>query len=108
MPQMELTNRSWCNNRLIVIGPAKGIQQFDGRVSLKSKLRARFIEILELSDSRQAWEFETDDPPILALNRLSERWHFLTFLLDYEVEAKRVKGLVKAKAGKLTRYRITY
>jgi hypothetical protein len=40
--------------------------------------------------------------------RLSRRSPTLTFLLDYEVPAKRVKGLAKAKAGALMDHHVTY
>jgi len=32
----------------------------------------------------------------------------LTLLLDYEIEASRIKGLAKAKAGELQHYEVRY
>ena len=90
----------WCNNRLTVLGPKPDLQRF-----LKSKwdrqVHARHGEWLENFPRRFVCQFETDEPPLKELRGLSRRWRRLVFLLDYEVESERQKGLAKAKVGRL-------
>jgi hypothetical protein len=52
--------------------------------------------------------FETDEPPLEPLVSLSRRWPVLTFLLEYELESERIKGLAKAKDRKLIRHEVRY
>ena len=95
-------------NRLTVVGPANGLKQFDRNVEWTAQLGARHVELLEHSADRHAWQFETDEPPLKFLRTLSRPRRPLTFLLDYDWEEGRTKGLAKAKAGRLRSYFVTY
>ena len=96
------------SNRLMAVGPASDLKQFDRKEDWTDEPDIRFVEILEHSADRHAWQFETDEPPMDFLKALSRRWQSLTFLLDYEREDKRIKGLAKAKAGRLRNYSVNY
>ena len=61
-----------------------------------------------IKTDRHSWQFETDEPPLKFLKTLSRRWRSLTVLLDYDLEDKSIKGLAKAKAGRLRNYSVTY
>src|SRR5204863_281073 len=95
-------------NRLTVVGRAGDLKQFDRDEAWKAESGARYTELLEHSADRHAWQFETDKPPLKFLEALSRRWRSLAFLLDYDWEDKRLKGLAKAKAGRLRNYSVTY
>ena len=97
-----------CVNRLTVVGPSAALKPFDENVSLETELGARHADLLELSATRLAWQFESDIPPLEALKRLSIRHSLLTLLLDYEQEDQRIKGLAKANVGRLERYQVSY
>ncbi len=96
-----------CCNRLTVLGPTPELGRF-----LKSKwdrrLHARHVEWMENSPSRFVCLFETGEPPLEHLRKQSEWWRSLMFLLDYEVESERKKGLAKANAGRLEHWETTY
>jgi hypothetical protein len=97
----------WSSNRLTVLGSRGQVQRF-----LKSnwdrRLRARHGEWMENSPCRLVCVFETDDPPLEPVRSLSRRWLGLTFLLDFEVETDRLKGLAKAKKGQLEHCQFSY
>ena len=95
-------------NRLTVVGPASDLKQFDRNVEWTAELGARHIELLENSADRHSWQFETDEPPLKFLKTLSRRWRSLTFLLDYDWEDKRIKGLAKAKSERLKNHCVIY
>jgi len=103
-----LRKEDMTTNRLTVVGPASDLKQFDRNVEWTAELGARHIELLENSADRHSWQFETDEPPLKFLKTLSRRWRSLTFLLDYDWEDKSIKGLAKAKAGRLRNYSVTY
>ena len=84
--------------RLTVLGSKARGQRFQ-KSNWNRHLRASHGDLLENSPSRSARQFEADDPPGGSLKELSRRWSGLTFLFDYDVQAQRVKGLAKAKAG---------
>src|SRR5260370_36330172 len=94
-------------NRLTVFGPEKELTRFlKGR--WKNALRGRFWELLETMRIRWGFQFETESSPVQSLERLSRRWPTLVFVLEYENETKRTKGLVKAKAGVVEQYQVRY
>jgi len=95
-------------NRLTVVGPTSDLKQFDRNVEWTADLGARHVELLENSADRHSWQFESDEPPLKFLKTLSRRWPLLTFLLDYEWEEKRIKGLAKAKAGRPRNWSVIY
>ena len=97
----------WSNNRLTVVGPKADVGQ-----SLKSKwyrrLGARHGEMMENLRRRYVSIFETDEPPLEPLRKLSRRWPRLVFLLDYEIESKRIKGILKAQTGRIASCQLEY
>ena len=95
-------------NRQTVVGPASDVKQFGRNVEWTAELGARHVELLENSADRNSWQFETDEPPLKFLKTLSRRWRSLTFLLEYDWEDSRLKGLAKAKAGRLRNYSVIY
>ncbi len=90
-----------------MLGAKADLQRF-----LKTKwdrrLHARHGEWMENSPRRFVCQFEADEPPLEHLRKHSGRWTSLVFLLDYEVEAERVKGLAKASAGRVEHWETAY
>lgn len=89
-------------NRLTVVGRVLAFQNS----AWLTVLSGRHAEPLEFGTTRFACQFETTDSPLPALQRLSQLHPGLVFLLDYE--ADRIKGLAKAKAGRLIHHQIRY
>ena len=89
-----------CHNRLLLVGPARELKRF-GRSDWETKARARFLDVLECSDTRLSFQFESGEPPLAYMKTASRRWRTLTFLLDYEIEELGLKGLAKAHGGAL-------
>jgi hypothetical protein len=56
---------------------------------------ARHIDWLQLSPGRHVCQFETKQPPLTQLQKISRRWATLTFLLDFENE-----GLGQSQSGR--------
>jgi hypothetical protein len=100
-----LDNR--CINRLTVLGSKEQVQRF-----LKSKwerrLRARYCEWMENLPRRVVCLFETDEPPLASLRKISWRRRHLALLLDYEIERVRIKGLAKVQAGRIAHCELEY
>jgi hypothetical protein len=97
-----------CNNRLTIVGPRAEVKAFS-ESSWEVAVEAKHVELLEASPNRMAWQFETEaKPPLIWLLEISSRWPSLTFVLDYEQEKARFKGLAKAKGGAVEHYRIKY
>jgi hypothetical protein len=89
-----------CLNRLTVLGPKEPVQRFL-RSGWEKRVRGRYFELLETMPRRFGCLFETDEPPMDPIRRLSRRRPELVLILEYEVESQRVKGLVKAQGGKI-------
>jgi len=88
-----------CKNRLTVIGRSAAFGRFDW----SDEAKAKHIELLECSHRRWGWQFETDSgPPLAWMVKASKRWPSLIFLLDYELEELRRKGMVSARKAVLT------
>jgi hypothetical protein len=96
--------KPYCANRLTVVGRTKEIARF------KTKYEPDYLglALLENSRTRVAWQFETGEPPISEIIQLSTLWHSLVLLLDYDREDRRIKGLVRAKAGALQHHLVRY
>jgi hypothetical protein len=96
-----------CDNRLTVIGPVTQVRKF-----VKSEwditLGARHGEFLENSPGRYVCQFKTQGLPLAKLQRLSGQWLRLVLLLDYELQAKRIKGLAMARGNQLENHQIKY
>ncbi len=107
-PGIEHTSTPRCHNRLTIIGRRNGVKLFDNDIGWPAKFGARHRELQECSPTRLVWLFETDTPPLEQMKRLSLRHPRLTFLLEYDREDARVKGLAKARAGRLKSYRFRY
>jgi hypothetical protein len=97
-----------CVNRLAVIGRLDRMTAFQKRSRWQAVLHARFGELLEMSEDRFAWSFETDAVPVEEIRKLSRRRPELVFLLDYEIAESRIKGIVKARAGEIERCDLSY
>jgi hypothetical protein len=98
----------YCLNRLTIVGPAKDLRRFYRDEHWMAEGGVRHFELLEHSPERHAWQFETDAPPLPFLRGISRQWPSLTFLLDYDCEDQRLKGLAKAKNGRVRHCRVTY
>ena len=94
-------------NRLTVLGTKRDVRRFQNSAWEKS-LHARYSDPLQLSPCRFVCQFETSTPPLPALQRMSRSYPTLVFLLEYENEMTRIKGLAKVKAGKLEHCEIGY
>ena len=97
----------WCANRLLIVGPARELKRFE-RSNWDGKARAKFIDVLECSKSRLAFQFETTKAPTRYIKAASLEWSKLTFLLDYEIEDWCIKGLAKARRGELESCIVNY
>ncbi|KAF0179578.1 MAG: hypothetical protein FD161_1195 [Limisphaerales bacterium] len=95
-------------NRLLVVGPARTLRAFVRDDRWMRGLGARSFDLLECAPSRHAWQFETDAPPVTWLRRESRGWPALVFVLDYDREAWREKGLLKARRGRVAHHRVRY
>ena len=95
-------------NRLTIIGPEKRLNRFYKDEQWLAVAGARHLELLEHARERHAWQFETIPQPPVYLRVLSRQWPGLTFLLDYDCEVQRLKGLVKAKNGRMSHCRVSY
>jgi hypothetical protein len=93
------------HNRLTVLGGRRVLRKFQDSDWLAA-MAGRYAEPLELAPTRFACQFETPGNPLPALRRLSRSHPGLIFLLDYETN--RLKGLAKAKAGRLVHHQIRF
>ena len=98
----------YSQNRLTIVGPARDLIRFFRDERWMQAGGVRHIDLLEHSPNRHAWQFDTDAPPLPFLRSISRQWTSLTFLLDYDCEDQRLKGLVKARNGTLRHYRVGY
>ena len=96
------------NNHLTIIGPKATVKRFYNDDAWEKALGALHIEGLELCLTRHRCEFKTTGRILIELQKLSRLWPRLVFLLDYESEHERVKGLFKAKAGQTESCEIRY
>ncbi len=96
-----------CQNLLTVVGASAQVQRFQDS-HWERALKARHCELMRNSAQRFACQFVTESQPLEALSRLSRRWPELVFLMEFDLETSRIKGLGKAKAGKLDHSAISY
>jgi len=95
--------------RMTIVNSSRTAGLFAESSGWKRTLGAAHIEWLELAVHRDVCQFESDhENPVESLKRLSRRWPTLIFLLDYENERNRIRGLVKAKAGEVEHCEIGY
>src|SRR5205823_2717218 len=73
-----LRKEDMTTTRLTVVGPAGDLKEFSRKEEWTAESGARFVELLEHSADRHAWQFETDEPPLKFLKALSRRWRSLT------------------------------
>ena len=85
--------------RLAVVDSKGTVARFAASSGWTRSLGVCHLDWLELSPGRHVCQFETDRAPVTQMQRISRRWPSLTFLLDYEDETHRIKGLAKAKSG---------
>jgi len=108
LQSLALTMTIPCVNRLLVVGPARTLRAFTRDDRWTRGLGARSFDLLECAPQRHAWQFESDAPPVAWLRRESRGWPALMFVLDYDREARREKGLLRAKRGRVTHHRVRY
>ena len=99
-------DKHW-NCRLTVVGPKQQVEALR-ESDWAGTLGARHCELLECSPGRFACQFETVQSPLESLKRLSKRSPGLVFLVDYETEGERIKGLAKATDGALEHCEFSY
>jgi len=95
-------------NRLTIIGPPRDLKRFFRDEQWMRAAGVRHIELMEHLPERHAWQFQTEAPPLHFLRSISRQWSSLTFVLDYDCEDERLKGLAKGKHGRLQHYRVSY
>jgi hypothetical protein len=96
------------NCRLTLLGSPWRLGQFEAGSNWKSRLKARHLELYECANQRQVWWFETDQSSLKALETLSRRWPDIVFLLDWEMETERIKGLAMVASGKVQEAQFSY
>src|SRR3974377_12204 len=99
---------TFCTNRLLIVGPAKDLRRFPRGEHWMAAAGGRHFELMEHSPSRHAWQFDSDAPPLQWLRTISRKWPFLVFLIDYDCEDQRLKGLAKVRNGRLRHFRVNY
>jgi hypothetical protein len=99
---------SYCQNRLLIVGPAKDLKRFYRDEHWMVQTGGRHFELLEHSPKRHAWQFDRNAPPLAFLRSASRQWPLLVFVLDYDSEDQRLKGLAKARNGRVRHFRIRY
>ncbi len=98
----------YCENRLTVVGEVRQLKAFYQNEHGMAESGGRHFELMEHSPKRHVWQFGADAPPLGFLRNESRKWPLLVFLLDYDCEDDRVKGLVKATDGRLRHHRVSY
>ena len=93
------------HNRITVAGDRRRLRRFQNSDWLPV-FAGCHAELMELLPPRFVCYFETETNPLPALQRLSRSHPGLVFLLEHENERTRIKGLTKAKAGRLTHFQI--
>jgi len=96
-----------CRNRLTVVGSSTDLQKFHRDDHWMTHSGGRHFELLEYSASRHSWQFDSDAPPLEVIRELSRKSP-ITFLLEYDWEDQRLKGLAKARNGRLRHFRLRY
>ena len=91
-----------CANALTILGARRSVKRFAEDEAWQQMLGARYVEWLVLSPGRHHCQFITRKHPAEPWREVSRRYPSLTFLLDYEIERMRLRGLIKAKAGEVT------
>jgi hypothetical protein len=95
-------------NRLTILTSRWRLGQFEAKSNWKSRLKARYLELYECANERQVWWFETDQTSLKALERLSRRCPDIVFLLEWEMETERIKGLALVARGKVQEAQFSY
>ena len=100
--------KAYCKCRLTIVGPARDLARFFAQNEWRPETGILHVELMEKSCFRHIWQFDGAEPPLQFITGLSEKWPFLTFLLDYDREDKRIKGLAKAVRGLLQHDLVNY
>ena len=94
--------------RLTVIGPQESLERFN-RSNWEQRLKAKHIDVWEHSKTRRVWWFQTvSSLQHRDLAYLSLRSPNLVFLLDYEDQRERVKGLIRARRGNIDQCQFSF
>ena len=94
--------------RLMFLGTPHRVRTMTGSSGWARTLKARHIVWMELFDGRHIAEFDTDEPRLQSLRKLSDRHAGVVLLLDYEHEGRRIKGLAKATANQIEHCEFSY
>lgn len=95
-------------NRLTILGQPPAVGAFAASPWLKA-LHGRHPEVYYLGKNRHEWWFESESqPPLPELENLSRQWPDLVFLLEFDSEKNRVKGLAKVETGRVELARFVY
>jgi hypothetical protein len=97
-----------CICRLLIVGDEALLP---GEAKIRAwikKADGLYLELLEYDSERMAFQFETQGPPLRWLTSISRRHPSLTFLLDYDREERRSKGLAKAVRGQVEHFQVSY
>jgi hypothetical protein len=98
----------YCQNRLLVVGPASDLKAFDRDADWTEIPGATDLALLEHTPTRRSWQFVTEAPALESLRVISRQWPRLTFFLSFDCEDCRIIGLVRAKNGRLSQHRFKY
>ena len=97
---------NWSNNRLTILGNRAQVRRFQKSHWVRS-LRARYCELLECAPGRVVIQFDSESPPVEKLRQLSGRWPGI-YLLENELESRRIKGLAKLSGGRVDHCELSY
>jgi len=98
-----------CTNRLTVVGSKRMVRKFTNQQDKwELALGARHGEFLQNSPGRYVCQFDTRRPPQKELQKLSLVWPRLSFVLEFDLEEKRIKGLAKFQRGETESCVISY
>src|SRR3954451_20913535 len=92
--------------RLLVRGRKQDMPEIGQIVRWITRNKGLYLEVLECSSTRIAYQFEIASEPLRWLARISEKHPELVFLLDYERERRRQKGLAKVSKGQIKHYHV--
>ena len=97
-----------CKCRLTIVGSPHRVRTMTDSSGWVRTLKARHVVWMELSVGRYVAEFDTDEPRLQSLRKLSDRHAGVLLLLDYEHEGRRIRGLAKATANQVEHCEFSY
>ena len=92
--------------QLSIIGPARALRRFDARAAWPRAMRHPVL--WRCSPDRHEWEFGSDRPCVGWLTKVSRFHPELVFLLQYDDERRRIRGLIRAGSGMTEHLHLIY